>query len=78
MTFCFSNEMQRECFLVDPERYVPAYSGSDAVLLIDGNRAVPGKVDFCVTYDGRLYMFSSAESLAKFRQEPKRYTLTGR
>lgn len=78
MTFHFANAMQRECFLVDPERYVPAYSGSDAVLLIDGNRTVPGKVDFCVTYDGRLYTFSSAESLAKFRQQPKRYTLTGR
>jgi len=78
MTFHFSSAMQRECFLADPERYVPAYSGSDAVLLIDGNRTVPGKVDFCVTYDGRLYMFSSAESLTKFRQEPKRYTLTGR
>jgi YHS domain-containing protein len=78
MTFYFSSAMQRECFLVDLERYVPAYSGSDAVLLIEGNRAVPGKVDFCVSYAGRIYMFSSAESLAKFRQEPKRYTLTGR
>ena len=57
---------------------MPAYSGSDAVLLIDGNQMVPGKVDFCVSYDGRVYMFSSAENLAKFQKAPKHYTLTGR
>jgi YHS domain-containing protein len=78
-TFWTSGAIQRECFLADPERYVPAHSGSDPVLLLDERRDVPGKVDYCVSYHGRLYMFCSGATQAKFRQAPERYsTAAGR
>jgi YHS domain-containing protein len=75
VTYRFSSEVQRECFLTDPERYVPAYGGRDPVLLIDGNETQGGKLQHCVTYNGRLYMFSGPESLSKFHQYPDRYSV---
>jgi len=64
-----------ECFLVDPERYVPAFGGNDPVLMIEQRQNVPGKVDHCASFDGRLYMFSNPATLGRFRQDPRRYIL---
>jgi YHS domain-containing protein len=75
VTYRFSSDVQRECFLSDPERYVPAYGGRDPVLLIDGNETQGGKLQHCVTYNGRLYMFSGPGSLSKFHQDPDRYSV---
>jgi YHS domain-containing protein len=72
-TYRFAGQVQRECFLVDPDRYVPACAGDDPVLLKDENRRVPGQLEYCMTYDGRLYLFSAATTLARFQDEPKRY-----
>lgn len=72
-TYWLSSAVERECFLVDPEHYVPACGGQDAVLLADEGRSVPGTCDYCVTYGGRLYMFSSAATLARFRQNATHY-----
>jgi YHS domain-containing protein len=62
-------------FLANPDRYTPVLSGRDAVLAVEQGREVPGSTEFCVVYDDRLYMFSSAESIARFRQDPNRYAL---
>lgn len=72
-TYILSGPGQQQRFRANPERYAPVFSGADPVLAVDRNRSVPGKTEFCVVYDGRLYMFSSASSLAHFRQNPKRY-----
>jgi YHS domain-containing protein len=73
VAYMFSSPVQRECFLIDPERYVPAFSGRDPVLLMDSSQSAPGRLEHCATYNGRLYMFSSASSLARFHQQPQRY-----
>ncbi len=72
-TYQFSGPAQRRLFLADPDRYAPAHSGNDLVLTVDEHRRVPGKTDYCVTYDGRLYMFSTAATRARFEKNPKRY-----
>lgn len=64
---------QYQRFLANPARYCPVLGGLDPVLAMDENREVPGQAEFCVIYDGRLYMFSGAYALARFRQNPKRY-----
>ena len=51
-------------------------AGNDPVWNVDHNRFVEGRTDFCVVYDGRLYMFTEAATLARFRQDPKRYAAT--
>ena len=76
-TYYLAGPVQRECFLANPERYLPAFSGADPVALTEEDRAIAGRANYCVVYDGRLYMFSNANSLARFRQTPDRYALRG-
>ncbi len=72
-TYLFSAEAQLRRFRAEPQRFAPALSGQDPVLLVDGNRRVPGRTDYCVTYKGRLYMFSGSVTLTRFRKAPSRY-----
>jgi len=74
-TYHCAGPVQRECFLADPERYVPVSQGCDVVALLDEDRNVSGVVDHCVVYEGRLYMFSSAAAVEKFRSNPRRYAV---
>jgi YHS domain-containing protein len=71
--FRFSGDAQRQQFTADPSAFVPAGSGSDVVLRVDEERSVPGQVAHCATYHGRLYMFSSPATQAKFNASPERY-----
>ena len=72
-TYYCAGPVERECFLVNPDRYVPALGGCDPVVLLETARRVPGQLDYCVTYNGKLYMFCNAANLAKFRQDARRY-----
>jgi len=71
--YLLAGPSQRQRFLANPHRYVPVGGGVDPVLAVEENRHMPGRTDYCVVYDGRLYLFSSAESLARFHQNPKKY-----
>ena len=59
-------------------RYTPACAGNDPVLAAERNANVPGKCEFSTLCDGKVYLFSSAETLARFRQSPYRYVTQGR
>ena len=71
----FAGSDQLERFLANPSRFTPAGSGLDLVQAIDGKQRVAGRTNYCVTYQGRLYMFSSAASLDRFHQNPERYAI---
>ncbi len=68
-----SGAAQRQQFLANPEAFAPACSGNDPVLAVEAGRTVPGQSAFCATYNGRLYMFSSAATQAEFNRNPQRY-----
>jgi YHS domain-containing protein len=68
-----SGDRQRRDFLANPNRYAPAHGGNDPVSLVEEGRTAPGRVEYCAVYEGRLYMFSSAENQARFNQNPQRY-----
>jgi YHS domain-containing protein len=72
-TYLLSGLNPYRLFRGNPERYAPVHAGADPVLALDENCRVPGRTDACVTYKGRLYMFSSQASLARFQEDPKRY-----
>ncbi len=75
-TYLFLGPQEREKFLADPDRYSPVLSGLDPVMLVDSNQAVPGKREFGVFgADGRVYLFASEASLARFseREESEQY-----
>lgn len=76
--YTMSGAVQQQRFLANPDRYAPVFSGVDPVLAVDEAREVPGKTAFCAVYDGRLFVFSNAATLAKFRQSPRRYAQAAR
>ena len=76
-TYLFAGPQQRERFLADPRRYSPACAGRDPVLIVDGSRHVSGETDYCVTYNGRLYLFASLVTMKRFQKDPKRYLAAG-
>ena len=76
-TYLLAGTAQRQRFLADPQRYTPRYSGHDPVVVVDGRRHVGGDTDYCVIYEGRLYMFSSSVTLERFRKHPERYVTAG-
>ena len=69
----FSGPAQQQQFLANPDAFAPVNSGNDPVLAVGDNRCVPGQPAYCATYNGRLYMFSSAATKAQFIQNPQRY-----
>ena len=72
-TYTMSGPLQHRAFRSNPERYAPANSGFDPVLSFEENRRCLGKTNACAVFEGRLYMFANAESLARFQSNPMRY-----
>ena len=72
-TYFFSSRAAVIQFENDPLRYVPANGGRDIVLksLTGADRV--GKLDHAAWYDDHLFLFTSAESLNRFNQNPSRY-----
>lgn len=68
-----SGDDQRRQFLADPDRFAPAFSCNDPVFLTDRSQAVSGQVAYCAQYDGRLYMFATVATQARFNKNPQRY-----
>ncbi len=73
-TYLFTGEEERRRFYADPDRYAPVVSGNDVVLATEQGQAVPGLREHGVFFGGRVYLFSSEDSLKKFSQNPKVYS----
>jgi YHS domain-containing protein len=72
-TYLFASEEQQRAFLADPDRYAPALSGDDPVLACDKRTSAPGQRRYGVTYQSRMYLFSSPETRSQFAANPNRY-----
>jgi thiol-disulfide isomerase/thioredoxin/YHS domain-containing protein len=70
-TYLFAGPKERQMFLDNPHKYAPVESGDDAVVLREQGLRVPGRRECGGVYDGRLYLFSSEESYARFEQAAK-------
>jgi YHS domain-containing protein len=73
-TYLFAGAEQQKAFLADPDRYAPALSGDDPVLAFDAGKSTPGQRRYGVTYQSRMYLFSSTETRDAFAANPQRYT----
>lgn len=73
-TYLFAGPEQQQAFLAAPDRYAPVLSGDDPVVVFDQGKSAPGRRAFGVTYQSRMYLFSSAETRAAFAANPERYT----
>ncbi len=72
-TYLFAGPAEQQSFLAAPDRYAPALSGDDPVLAFDSGRQVPGQRRYGVTYQSRIYLFSSPESRSAFTSMPEKY-----
>lgn len=72
-TYHFSSADALAKFQEQPELYLPAAGGLDAVAAKQGQAVAQGTIDFAVWFHHRLHVFSSAENLAMFRSDPRQF-----
>jgi YHS domain-containing protein len=68
-----SGEEQRQQFLAHPEQFVPGNAGNDPVISVTEQRNVPGELNYCAAFKGRLYMFNSPATQAEFQKHPEQF-----
>jgi len=75
-TYLFASQAARDEFLKpnSADIYSPMLSGSDPVLLLEGKGNVPGSREFGLHYQGRVYLFTSEETLSKFFNSADTYS----
>lgn len=57
----------------DPEKYLPALGGDCVVTYVDQGERKPGSVYHAALVNERLYLFATAEQLAKFAADKRSY-----
>lgn len=72
-TYLFASATEQQRFLANPDRYAPALSGDDVVLAFEAGNQIPGQRRYGVTYQGRIYLFSSLETRSRFAANPQAY-----
>jgi YHS domain-containing protein len=72
--YYFTSADKRDEFRSHPGRYAPRLLGCDPVTLADNDVAIRGSTQYGAFYDGALFLFESADSRAKFRKTPTRYS----
>ncbi len=69
-TYYLSSSEAVTAFHADPGKYAPAARGNDVIQLAIAGEEIEGSLDYAVWYKGRLYMFSSAETMDTFVAAP--------
>ena len=72
-TYLFTGPQQREQFLAAPDAYSPVFAGKDPVLLLDNQISQDGTRSFGFKYGEEFYLFSSKETMEKFKASPQTY-----
>ena len=69
----FVSQEAQQRFLANPDAFSPVIQGNDPVLALDGRQVVPGTREHGLFYQGRIYLFSTEDSLKRFQATPNRY-----
>jgi YHS domain-containing protein/thiol-disulfide isomerase/thioredoxin len=72
-TYLFVGPEEQQRFLANPDRYAPALSGDDVVLAFESGQQLPGQRRYGVTYQAKIYLFSSLETRSRFAANPQAY-----
>lgn len=73
ITYLFLGPDEQKRFLQEPDRYAPALSGNDAVLAFGKGQLIPGRREFGIFFENRIYLFANMETLEKFQQSPRHF-----
>ncbi len=72
-TYRFPGEKQKQTFLANPNKYVPALGGDCTVCYAKTGKRVPGNIRHAVFHDKRLFLFPGANEKKEFLANPKKY-----
>jgi len=72
-TYYFPSDKERQMFLADPAKYVPALGGDCTVCLAKMGKRMPGSIHHAAIHRGRLYLFPSDEQKQMFLADPDAY-----
>jgi protein disulfide-isomerase len=72
-TYLFTSAEELQRFLANPDAYSPVASGQDVVAALNYGQEVEGKRSLGLTYQNRIYLFSSQETQQMFVQNRDRY-----
>ncbi len=71
--YLFPSPKQKAMFEADPGAFTPALGGKCTVCKVEKGKDVPGKAQFNLTYNKRLYLFPSRKQLDMFNANPDKY-----
>jgi YHS domain-containing protein len=72
-TYLFANETGKKMFEANPAKYIPALGGDCVVALVKMGKRVPGDIRHAAFHDGRLFLFSNADTKKMFLGAPASY-----
>lgn len=72
-TYLFAGPEEQSRFYADPDRYAPAYAGSDIVVAVEQGVEANGLREHGAWFDGRVYLFASEQSYERFSADPYGY-----
>lgn len=72
-TYFFPGQKQKEMFLVDPAKYVPAFGGDCTVCYAKLGKRVPGNIRHAALHEERLFLFPGDEQKQAFLADPEKY-----
>lgn len=71
--YLFSSAEAQQKFMGNPDRYAPVAGGDDPVVAMHQQQSVPGRREFGMFYQGRVFLFAGQQSRDAFRADPNRY-----
>jgi len=72
-TYYFPSEREREMFLTDPAKYVPALGGDCTVCYAKAGKRVAGNIRHAALHGGHLYLFPSDKEKQAFLANPAEF-----
>lgn len=73
ITYLFPGQEQKNMFLANPAKYVPALGGDCTVCLHKMGKRTPGNIRYASLYENRLFLFPSDEQKREFVAHPEQY-----
>ena len=71
--YFFPGEEQKQMFLANPAKYVPAMGGDCTVCFAEMNQRVPGNIRHATFYKNRLFLFPGDDQKGMFSASPGKY-----
>jgi YHS domain-containing protein len=72
-TYQFVSAAEKQVFMADPTRYLPAEDGYCVVTWAEQHRREAGNIELPALFGDYLYLFAKEEARQKFLRDPERY-----